>query len=121
MSSLQGCVKSGLHNLDITRAPRFKYGCTVGISLLKQVRQATRPYTTYHYYACRKIPVCGEATSTTMGSRKRFIENKSAGENSKRTDKNDQSPVILGTLTSSYFHASIRKESWGIPKLPEDW
>ena len=49
-----------------------------------------------------------------------FTENKSARQNSKNTDKKNQSPVILRKLTTSYFYACIQKESWGVPKLPED-
>ena len=47
--------------------------------------------------------------------------NEKAGENCKKPDKSAHYPVILCTLTSSYFHASIQKESWGVPKLPENW
>ena len=63
-------VKSRLHNPDIIRVSRFKCGHMTGISPVKQVRQAIRPYTTYRYYACRQIPVYGVATSTKMGCRK---------------------------------------------------
>ena len=50
-----------------------------------------------------------------------YTGNEKAGENCKKPDKSAHYPVILCTLTSSYFHASIQKESWGVPKLPENW
>ena len=36
MSILQVCVKSGLQNPDVPRAPRFKCGRTVGLAYLNE-------------------------------------------------------------------------------------
>ena len=50
-----------------------------------------------------------------------FTENKGTGENSKNTDKNNQSPVIFLHAYNLVFSRVDTKRIMGVPKLPKDW